>query len=411
MTESPPLREQRGHWLTGFIAGLFLLYAAQALVGLVLETRYSAVSSSAYSSVSSIQGSGIAALRAFHYWGSALLIGLCFAAMIAMLIARWFNGGHNRIWLATGLLFLTSLLSQISGNLLPFDRHGVETAVIESGVAARAPIAGSALARAILGGEHFNDSTVSRWHLGHLGLAALGIMACALFLTGRRSQAIRATAWIPPGLALALAALIEAPLGTAATRADYGSFDAQVSWYTWPVHGSLNLFSRIGPGLGWIGSVAIPGLFALFMVGAPWLARRFRPVTLQVVFFGFCAYFLTAGVFFGGRFAPLVGARGPAQTPAVAAPRAGPVNRTLYAQGRLLFNKNACMGCHGKDGRKGDVGPSLLGIAGRHGIDPAWYMGFIKNPQAEKPNSMMPPFPELGDAERRAIAEFLIHQK
>jgi len=38
-------------------------------------------------------------------------------------------------------------------------------------------------------------------------------------------------------------------------------------------------------------------------------------------------------------------------------------------------------------------------------------MKFIKEPASEKPNTMMPSFPEISPQDSRAIAEFLIHQK
>ncbi|MFI5387866.1 MAG: c-type cytochrome, partial [Fimbriimonadales bacterium] len=197
--------------------------------------------------------------------------------------------------------------------------------------------------------------------------------------------------------------------------------------YTWPMHGSLKLFSSISPNFGWIGSLVLPGLFVFFIISAPWVARRVAPKAIQGAFFGFAAYFLLAGLFFAGRFAPLTGNRDPVPAavtdphsnhpagsagPKVSTPPVdpGPGDKVLMAKGRDLFNSNACAGCHGVDGRNGTEGPNLLGVASRRGVDPTWYIAFFKNPASLNPNTIMPSFTELSPEESRAIAEFLIHQ-
>jgi len=354
MTSSPQPNAGRIDLISGFAGGLFVLFLAELLLGLLLETRYEPTTSGAYASVSAIQSGGMWHLRSFHYWASAILIAGSLAALIWMLFAKWFNGGHNRMWLAVAILYLTSLLSQISGNLLPFDRHGVETAVVESGVAGRTPIVGSPLQKLIIHGTAFNDPTIGVWHFAHLAFWALGAVAAVLFWFGSKGQERnRVLVWSPFAFAVALSFMAKAPLGNQATAADYGRYDAQVSWYTWPLHGSLNLFSHISSNLGWVGSAAIPGLFALFIVAAPYASRRFSAKTIQGTFVGFGAYFLIAGLVFGGRFAPLIGNRDPAETDPAVSTLAAQVDPILYAKGRDLFNSNACEGCHGMDGRSG----------------------------------------------------------
>jgi quinol-cytochrome oxidoreductase complex cytochrome b subunit len=412
MTPPPtPSAGKRNNLLTGFVFGLFILYAVELCAGLILESVYRASAQSAYSDALAIQNGPLHFVRAFHYWSSSILIAGSFVALAWMLFVRWFNGGHSRIWLATALLFLVSLLSQITGNLLPFDRHGVQTAVIESGVARQMPMAGSTSAAMILGGDQFNAETVVRWHFAHICLLVLGISALGLGWSAiRGEEKSKSTVGTPLVLGL-LASLVAAPLGLPAGPSDFGSYEAQVSWYTWPLHGSLHLFAKISPNLGWIGSGVLPPLFAGFILFAPWLSRRFPARAIQAVFVGFCAYFLVAGALFGGQFASLVGNRDPIvvqQTPTV---KPNPVNQVLYAKGRDLFNTNSCAGCHGKDGRKGTEGPSLLGVSKRRGSDPKWYQDFIKDPTRLKPNTTMPGFPELKPEETRAIAEFLIHQQ
>ncbi|HVT14006.1 MAG TPA: cytochrome b N-terminal domain-containing protein [Fimbriimonadaceae bacterium] len=403
---------KRVELLVGCANGLFVLFLVQIAVGLILEFQYSATATSAYADVAHMMGGGSAMLRGFHYWSSAILIAGSFAVLVWMLFARWFNGGHNRMWLSVALLYLTSFLSQVTGNLLPFDRHGVQTAVVESSVAGRMPVLGSASANFMLGGDRFNEATIGRWHAAHIVFFVLGLVAAGLFWSGGKGfQRSRFGLWAPAGFAFLMSLMARAPLGIQATSADFGSYDAQVSWYTWPLHGSMNLFSRISSNLGWIGAGVLPPLFALFIVAAPWLSRKVSPKAMQGVFLGSCAYFLLAGILFGGKFAPLVGNRDPALNQTVSNGPTTDGDPVLYAKGRQLFNSNPCQSCHGADGRNGGIGPDLLGIAKRRGTDPNWYIRFLKDPTSVNPNTTMPKFSNMSDSDLRAIAEFLIHQK
>jgi cytochrome c551/c552 len=407
--ESPPFGGKRADLLAGCAAGLFILFVAEVLFGLVLEMRFSASYDSAYRDVQTLSA-GFAMLRAFHYWSSSILIAGSFAVIICMLAARWFNPGHIRMWTATWLLFLSSLFAQLSGNVLPFDKHGVQTAVIEAGVARQFP-GGNFVSSLMLAGDQFNDQTIQRWHVGHIVFPVLGIFAAWLFWSGSRGERqSKAMAWAPLVLAGLAMLMAPAPLGAQASAADYGAYDAQVSWYTWPLHGALNLFSRISPSLGWLGGGLLPGLFAVFVLAAPFIARRLPARVVQGIFAGFCAVFLFAALFFGGRPAPLTGNRDPVPSTRSHIP-ATPVDKVLYAKGRDFFNTKGCSGCHGKDGRNPNGSPNLYGIAAKLGSDPQWYMKFIHEPHSVKPTSTMPPFPHLKEDETRAIAEFLIHQK
>lgn len=403
---TPPTLRSGRPILLSLIVGLFFLFGAELLLGAILALSYHATPGQAYA-----DASRMSLFRAFHYWGSAALILGALGGVVAMLRKGWFGGDRVRIWYATLLLFACAMGFQITGNALPFDRHGVQTAVVEAGVAHATPIVGKVVAEAMLAGPQFNDATLARWYAMHLGLTLLALVAIILFWSGVRGERLaRPWTWFPIGLVGLLAFTIPAPLGNRASPVDYGSFDAQVSWYTWPLHGAFNFFSSLDPGLGWIGSALLPGLFAALLLAAPWLVRRVSARTIQLTAGGFLVALLMAGLFYGGRFASLIGNRDPRSAP-VATGVASPVNPVLYASGRKLFNSEGCANCHGPDGRQPTVGPNLLEVAKRRGVDPAWYEGFIRHPQSTKPNTMMPASPNLTDDQLRAIAEFLIHQK
>ncbi len=78
-----------------------------------------------------------------------------------------------------------------------------------------------------------------------------------------------------PILVVILAVVAHAPLGDAATGADFGQYGAHVSWYTWPLHSMMGAFEKISPNLGWIGSVGVPTLCAVGLLLLSGSARRF----------------------------------------------------------------------------------------------------------------------------------------
>jgi mono/diheme cytochrome c family protein len=407
-----PSPDKRDRLLTGCAFGLFVLFLVQLLLGGFLELQYRATPAEAHRAVSAMQSGGLAVLRGIHYWGSTVLIAGSILILCAMFACGWYRTGRARMWIAAAMLFLASLLSQITGNLLPFDRHGVQTVVVESGVARGMPIAGPLTSKVMLGGDQFNDSTLGLWHMAHIGALLLGLAAFFLFWKASKGErSAGPMTWAPLFLSVVLAFSIAAPLGKAATSADYNSYDAQVSWYTVPMHGSLNAFLRLSPSLGWIGSGAIPTLLVLLVFAAPLLSRRLSFRVIQGVFGALVLYFAVVTLAFGGGFAALTGNRDPVVAVAPLATTATAKDEILFSKGRVLFNTKGCSDCHGKDGGKASGGPSLTDVASRRGTDPSWYEKFIKNPTSVKPNSTMPAVPALKDDETRALAEFLIHLK
>lgn len=80
------------------------------------------------------------------------------------------------------------------------------------------------------------------------------------------------------------------------------------------------------------------------------------------------------------------------------------------SEGGRLFARNGCGGCHGPSG----IGPSLIDFADRQSLGAGIMVptvpniaAFIRNPQAAKPGSRMPSYPQLSDAEAESIAVWL----
>ena len=396
-------------------AALLLQFLLQVAAGLYLSRAYIADPKMAHRTMEAVLGSTPhAQIAAFHYWGGAFFIVHSLVHLICMAFAGAFRPPSHWRWNAAVAFFVCAMLFQITGNLLPFDQHGVQTAAVEGGIAASIP-GGQSVAKIMMGGEPaMNANTLSTWYFAHRILIPLAILLgtvagiSALFRRGE-SKPIWLVALVLALIPLAIAFGIPAPLGTAASPDDYNRYNAMVSWYTWPLHGSLEAFGRLDPGLTWIGTAAIPTLFVLFLLLAPLLSKRLATGGIQSIFLIFWLYFLVVAFLFGGKFAPLTGKRDPVVS---AVPEttnnapADPIDRALAERGRGAFNNLPCSGCHGTDGLKPSGGPKLDQVHKEH-TDAEWYIEFIKNPKSKKPSSTMPGFPDIGEDNLKAIAEFL----
>jgi quinol-cytochrome oxidoreductase complex cytochrome b subunit len=348
-------------------------------------------------------------LQAFHYWGSAVLI----LHSLGHLVALTWTGGYRRPgalrFLSSIFIFLCAIGFQLTGNILPYDRHGIQTAGIEGGIAARAPGVGGAVAKMLLGEKGLDASTVERWYLLHrIALPVLALVALALWFASRQPGRgkSRWAAAIPLAIVAVLAAVVRSPLGTMATEADFDQFNARVSWYMWPLHGAMRMFERLSAGAGWVGAMLVPGLLFAFLFALVFFGNRV-PVKWSRMALLLAAAIFAVGTFgFGSAFAPLTGTRDPAGAVAANTDSAAKIDEALAKKGRETFNALPCADCHGKDGAEAGGGPALTRVWQRH-PDADYYVRYIHNPSSVQPNSTMPAFPKLTQPELLALAEFL----
>jgi hypothetical protein len=106
-------------------------------------------------------------------------------------------------------------------------------------------------------------------------------------------------------------------------------------------------------------------------------------------------------------------------------------------EGRRIYLREGCQSCHTQvvrpivtdaglgpvssagsvSGFPGDTigsvrnGPDLTHFGSREGVDLATVTAYLRNPQAVRANSLMPPIDYLDDAELEALAQFLVESK
>jgi ubiquinol-cytochrome c reductase cytochrome b subunit len=406
-----------------FGSGLLVLALIAVLTGIALLPFYRPVAGQAHPSMAAIQASApLRVVRAAHYWTSALLILFGAATLVYGLFTCSYRRPFQFAWVAAVGLVLVFLFFQLTGHLLPWDRHAVSTTAIETGIAENAPIVGPAQARLLRGGDAVSPRTLTVWYAAHVALFPVLLVGLAwLFLTQLRRAGAR---WHLPGAALTgvlvvllvAAVAAPAPLGAEATSADYGSYAARSEWYVLPLHGLLTLVQSIRPSLAFIGTMVIPGLSLLAVLALPWLDRRRAGDPLSRLVRGAAAFGLAAALVLAvthlGSMAPLFGPKAPPDS-RVAAARSATGTATLdpaqVKKGKDLVQRN-CLGCHKVAGQGGAVGPALDGEGMRH-PDLDWQLRHLKDPAAVTPGSTMPSYKQLSDADLRAIATYLLSLK
>ena len=375
-------------------------FCLQLVAGVVLHTVYRADLAQAHSTTQALHDGPLRFLQAFHYWGSAVLIVQSALHLAAVTWAGWYRGPNVRGYVAALGFAALAFAFQVTGNVLPADRHGVQTAAVEGSIAARVPSIGPSLANAVLGGSEFSGRTLTLWHIAHAYLFPIALILVALCGLGvvARSKGPRWPALFPAALALALALFVASPLGSLATEADYGSYDAKPSWYTTPMHGFLVLG-------GWLGAMGVPALFGLALAAFPIWKPKLGTARTILVAFGFIG--LVATVLSGGESASLVGTRDPKEAgPTVVQKERGSQDEPLAAKGKALFAVQGCNACHGKDGLQAIGGPSLANVWKTH-PEAEYYERYVRDPQSVKKGSTMPAYGNLTPEELRALAEFL----
>ena len=394
-------------------AALVWQFVIQSAAGWYLNQAYIPDAKFAHQTMVSIMGATPHSIIAgLHYWGGAFFLAHSLIHLAILMFSGMFKPPNHWRWFTAILFVVCAMLFQVTGNLLPFDRHGVQSAAIEGGIIASVP-GGQYMAGVLMGGQpSFGEGTLPTWYFAHRLLIpialVIGLLASWGTYFGRdRGKTYGIVAFLFAFVPLAIAFGIPRPLGSAATSADYNLFSATVGWYSWPMHGSLNAFNQIDPSLGWVGSAVIPMLFGLFLLTAPILSKKLANAGIQFVFVLFVAYFVTVAVVFGGRPAALTGTRDPVvRENSPSSPVGDAIDAALAERGRAAFNAGPCVGCHGLDGEHSKGGPNLKGI-GSLQTDARWFIEFIRNPQTKKPGTTMPGFSNLDQETVRAIAEFL----
>ncbi len=145
------------------------LFVVQVFTGILLAVYYQPAPSTAYESVRAITDEVTYGwyLRSVHKWAATLMI----AAVVLHQIRVFFTGGYRRPreinWLIGMCLLLCTLAVGFTGYSLVYEQLSYWGATVGANIADSVPLVGGFAKRMLLGGETYNDKTLSRFFILH----------------------------------------------------------------------------------------------------------------------------------------------------------------------------------------------------------------------------------------------------
>ncbi len=289
-----------------------VLFAAQAVTGVLLMTVYSPSTTSAWGSVWYLQTQVPAGwfVRGLHHFVADAMVIVLAAYALQLVMSRACLAFPGAWWTTLCLLGLTLALS-LSGELLPWDQAGFWSSNVRLNILARVPWLGEPLRRLLIGGAELGQLSLT--HFFTLHVVVLPLLAWVMLRGYRRLRARAAVAKQAGGDGKGVQAgadrdrfkqsiaaafvfgmvvavvwyanrrmgqtLLDAPAD--ATASDY---PARPEWHTLFLYQWLKYFQ--GPTAEVVGAVVIPSVLALTMFALPLLSRILRPGPAHRLFMG-----------------------------------------------------------------------------------------------------------------------------
>jgi quinol-cytochrome oxidoreductase complex cytochrome b subunit len=154
------------------------LFIVQIVTGILLAFYYEAAPATAYQSVDYITHEAAFGwyIRSLHKWGATLMI----AAVILHQMRVFFTGAYRAPreinWMVGMCLLICTLMTGFTGYSLVFEQLSFWGATVGANIADSTPIVGGFLKRMMLGGDTYNQATLSRFYIIHAAILPVTIM-------------------------------------------------------------------------------------------------------------------------------------------------------------------------------------------------------------------------------------------
>lgn len=153
------------------------LFVVQIVTGILLAFYYQAAPATAYESVRYIteEASYGWYFRSVHKWGATLMI----AAVILHQMRVYFTGAYRRPrelnWMIGMCLLMCTLLTGFTGYSLVFEQLSYWGATVAANISSAVPVVGGVTKEMLLGGEDYNERTLSRLYILHAAILPVTI--------------------------------------------------------------------------------------------------------------------------------------------------------------------------------------------------------------------------------------------
>ncbi len=145
------------------------LFVVQIVTGILLAFYYQPTTVAAYESVRYITEEVTFGwyIRSLHKWAATLMI----ATMILHQMRVYFTAAYRRPrelnWIIGMCLLICTLLTGFTGYSLVFEQLSYWGATVGGNISDAAPLVGTTMKEFLLGGESYNDRTLSRFYVLH----------------------------------------------------------------------------------------------------------------------------------------------------------------------------------------------------------------------------------------------------
>lgn len=148
------------------------LFVVQIVTGILLAMYYQPSPTTAFESIRYITDEATFGwfLRSMHKWAATLMI----AAVILHQMRVYFTAAYRRPrelnWMIGMALLMATLLTGFTGYSLVFEQLSYWGATVAANISDAAPVVGSTAKQMLLGGNEYNERTLSRFYILHAAI-------------------------------------------------------------------------------------------------------------------------------------------------------------------------------------------------------------------------------------------------
>src|SRR5512134_1478462 len=192
LTNEPVPNHMKRWWfaLGGTPAYLFVV---QIVTGILLAFYYEPAPATAYQSVKYITDEAVFGwyIRSVHKWAATLMI----AAVVLHQMRVYFTGAYRKPreinWMVGMTILLCTLVTGFTGYSLVYEQLSYWGATVGANIADNVPFVGRFTKQMLLGGDFYNDRTLSRFFILHAAvLPVTMLLLVALHITIIRLQGV-----------------------------------------------------------------------------------------------------------------------------------------------------------------------------------------------------------------------------
>ena len=169
------------------------LFVVQIVTGILLAFYYQPAPATAYDSVRYITDEASYGwyFRSVHKWAATLMV----AAVILHQMRVYFTGAYRKPreinWMVGMCLLVCTLLTGFTGYSLVYEQLSYWGATVGANITDSVPVVGGFLKNLLLGGEAYNDRTLSRFFILHAAvLPVTMVLLLAIHITIIRLQGV-----------------------------------------------------------------------------------------------------------------------------------------------------------------------------------------------------------------------------